>query len=88
MCIGKVGEALQSLNEKEPNKTLHYVKCKSLFTNLISMFNQYQITKMISEQKHLSLLSLIVIYFFLQCTRSKKNFLMERTKFSIEVFSV
>ena len=31
MCIGKVRDALQSLNKKEPNKTLHCVKCKSLF---------------------------------------------------------
>lgn len=31
MYTGKAGEALQSLNKKEPNKTLHYVKCKSLF---------------------------------------------------------
>lgn len=93
MNTGKVREALQSLNKKEPNKTLHYVKCKSLF-NVQSKPDDENDPRTATFKPavlncNLGLISFNVHVHVQEIKQySKKNSKVERTKFSIEVLSV
>ena len=92
MYTGKVREALQSLNKKEPNKTLHYVKCKSLFNVQISKPDNENDPRTATFKPAVPNCNLGLISFNVHVQEikqySKKNSKVERTKFSIEVLSV